>query len=391
MAKTLSRLTRLRCFRCGTRYDASGLRNRCDCGGTLLARYDTEDISLDEMRSRPAGMWRYRELLPVAGDPVTLGEAPSPLLFAARLSERLGAEIHIKDDSSLPGSTFKARGAAVGVSRARELGATSLVMPTAGNAGGAWSLYAARAGLPLTVVMARSAPATNKFEVTAAGARLLQVDGTITDAAVEARRVADEEGAFLVATFAEPYRVEGKKTAFLEAYDSFGEGDSMRLFATVVAPVGGGVAAVAAHKAASEVLDAGLAEGSPPHIVGIQATGCAPIVRAFEAGASNAEPWREPETIAAGLRVPNPSEADLVLSVVRRSGGAMTAVSDEDTMDALRMLASTEGILACPEGAAAVAGAIKLAGEGRLEGPILLFNTGAGSKYAADLATLPDL
>jgi threonine synthase len=362
------------------------LHNRCKCGGTLLARYDTEDISLEAMRARPPGMWRYRELLPVTGDPVTLGEGASPLLFAPRISERLGVETYVKDDSSLPGSTFKARGAAIGVSRAKELGATSLVMPTAGNAGGAWSLYAARAGLPLTVVMAKSAPAANKFEVTTAGAHLVEVEGSITDAATEARRISSDDGAFLVATFAEPYRVEGKKTAFFEAFDAFGDEDSMRLFATVVTPVGGGLAAVAAHKAAAEVLDAGVALGSPPHIVGVQSTGCAPIARAFGAGASSAEPWGEPDTISAGLRVPNPSEADLVLSVVRSSRGSVVAVSDEDTLGGMRELASSEGIFACPEGAAAVAGAMALADEGRLEGPVLLFNTGAGSKYAADLS-----
>lgn len=331
-------------------------------------------------------MWRYRELLPVRGRPVTLSEPATPLVFAPRLSERLGEETWIKDDSALPGGTFKARGAAVGVSRAAELGASALVMPTAGNAGGAWALYAARAGLPLTVVMAGSAPATNKAEVVAAGATLVEVGGTISDAAAEARRIAGETGAFLVATFSEPARLEGKKTAFFEVYDAMGDSDSMRLPTTIVSPVGGGVAAVAADKAAAEVLEAGLATGDRPRIVGVQPTGCAPITRAFEAGAPQAEPWGEPRTMAAGLRVPDPSDSALALSCVRGSGGVMLAVSEDRILEALRDLASLEGVFACPEGAATLAGAYELAASGRLRGPVLLFNTGAGAKYASVLA-----
>jgi threonine synthase len=264
-----------------------------------------------------------------------------------------------------------------------ELGATSLVMPTAGNAGGAWSLYAARANIPLTVVMTRTAPAMNKAEVAVAGAELIEVDGTITDAGARARALAEERGSFLVSTFSEPYRVEGKKTAFLEAFDELGDDRAMRLFATIATPVGGGVAAVAAHKSASEVLAAGLAEGQPPRLLGVQAQGCAPIARVYESGSDFVEPWAEPDTISAGLRVPNPSEGDIVLGVIRGSGGAMCAVSDEDTVAAMKLLASEEGIYACPEGAAALAGVMKL--NRSLPGPVLLFNTGAGTKYSSEL------
>ena len=355
------------------------LQNRCDCGGTLLARYDLTPFPLDEVRSRAAGMWRYRELLPVQGEPVSLGEGATPLLFAPRLSERFGVDVYVKDDGPLPSGTFKARGAAAGLSRAVELGARDVVMPSAGNAGAAWSLYAARAGVGMTVTMARSAPEQNKAEVRLAGAELVEVDGTIADAAVRAREIAAETGAFLASTFAEPYRVEGKKTAWLECFEQLG-----RLPGTVVTSVGGGVAAVACAKAVEEVVALGWFEGRGPRIVGVQPLGCAPIVRAFDAGADVAEPWgEEPQTIAAGLRVPAPSEGDLVLSVVRGSRGTMLAVTEQEITAALADLASSEGLLVCPEGATTLAALTRVP---ELQGPVVLYNTGAAGKYLDALA-----
>jgi threonine synthase len=200
-------------------------------------------------------MWRYRELLPVRGDPLSLGHAQTPLLFASRLSDRWGVETYVKDDGPLPGGTFKARGAAVGLTRALELGADSFVMPSAGNAGGAWALYAARAGAPITVTMARTAPAANQEEVSVAGGELMLVDGTVADAAAAARSIADSTGAFLCATFSEPYRIEGKKTAWLEVFDQLGDGRTMTIPKTIVVPAGGGVALWAAAKAAEEVAN----------------------------------------------------------------------------------------------------------------------------------------
>jgi threonine synthase len=340
----------------------------------LLARYDLTPFDLASVRARPPGMWRYRELLPVQGDPVSLGEGPTPLLPAPRLSERFGVEVFVKDDGPLPSGTFKARGAAAGLSRAVELGATSIVMPSAGNAGAAWALYAARAGVRMTVTMARTAPESNKQEVRLAGADLVEVEGTIADAGVRAREIAAETGAFLASTFAEPYRVEGKKSAGLECFDQLG-----RLPGTVVTSVGGGVAAVACAKAAEEVSALGWFGGPPPRIVGVQAAGCAPIVRAFEAGADAAEPWgQEPDTIAAGLRVPAPSEGDLVLKVVRASRGTMLAVSEDEIVAAVGDLAASEGILVCPEGATTLAALPHLPD---LPGPVVLYNTGGAGKY----------
>jgi threonine synthase len=343
-------------------------------------------------------LWRFAELLP-ADNPVSLGEPETPLLFASRLSERLGVEVFIKDDSPLPGGTFKARGAAVGLSRAVELGAKHIVMPSAGNAGGAWALYAARAGIDITVTMARTAPVANQKEVTLAGGHLELVDGTIADAGARAKQIAAESGAFLASTFNEPYRVEGKKTAWLETFLQLGDGRAMRFPRTIVLPVGGGVAAVAAAKAAAEVVALGwcgvgtayLSDNSQtgpqgPRLIGVQPEDCAPIVRAFEAGKEEVTAWAgRPTTVAAGLRVPAPSEGDLVLDRVRSSGGRMVAVAEDDIRAAVTDLASTEGLFACPEGAATVPAAARLAAEGDLEGPVVLYNTGAGTKYLDSL------
>lgn len=348
----------------------------------MQARYDLTPLDLGEVRARPSGMWRYEELLPLRSEPVSLGEPETPLLFLQRLSERWGVEAWLKDDGLLPSGTFKARGAATAVSRARELGASAIVMPTAGNAGAAWALYAARAGLELTVVMSRTAPASQKAEVTAAGAELEEVDGSIADAGKRAKEIAGETGAFFAATFFEPYRLEGKKAAWLELFDQCGDEAAMRLPRTLVIPVGGGVAAVAAAKAAEEVVALGWAGGDPPLLVGVQAEDCAPIVRAFDEGRDDVPAWgRRTTTIAAGLRVPAPAEGPLVLDRVRASGGTMLAVGERDLRLSVRHLAATEGIFACPEGAATVAAADRLARTGELEGPVVLYNTGSGIKY----------
>lgn len=379
-----SHLAFLECARCGARLDPDELHQRCGCGGTLLARYDLSGIELDEIRARPAGLWRYREMLPVRGEPISLGETETPLLYCPRLSQRWDVEVHVKDDGPLPGSTFKARGAAVALSRAVELGVKEVVMPTAGNAGGAWAQYAARAGIDITVTMATSAPLTNQSEVRAAGGELVLVEGTIADAAIKAATLATERGAFLAATYSEPYRLEGKKSAWLEVFDARGAG-RMRLPGTIVLPVGGGVALVAAAKAAEEVIALGWTDDPPPMLVGVQPTDCAPIVRAFEAGEEEVVPWpEEPTTIASGLRVPVPAEGALVLKRVRESGGAMAAVSEDEIVGSIVELASSEGIFACPEGATTIAAAARLAGE--LRPPVVLYNTAAGAKYSAALA-----
>lgn len=388
MANT--RLSHLECSQCGSRHDADRLVQRCSCGGTLLCRYDVDDLAFDGPASRPPGAWRYRELLPVQGDPVSLGEPETPLTPAPRLGQRWGVDVYVKDDSFFPGGTFKARGACVGLSRALELGAKKVVMPSAGNAGGAWSLYAARAGIDITVTMSRTAPRANQAEVIAAGADLVLVDGSIADAGRRAAEMAEESGAFLATTFSEPYRLEGKKTCWLEVFEQLARvrgGGPMEIPRTIVLPVGGGVAAIAAAKGAEEVVAAGWAQGSPPALIGVQAANCAPIAQSFERGSDDVPAWeRDPYTIAAGLRVPAPIEGPLVLQYVRRSGGAVLTATEEEIVAAVRDLAAAEGVFACPEGATTVVAAERLARSGRLEGPVVLYNTGAGAKYAEALA-----
>ena len=385
-----SRLSHLECSRCGLTYEAERLMQRCSCGGALLARYDLDGLDFDAVGKRPPGTWRYRELLPVQGDPVSLGEPETPLVFASRLSERWGVETYVKDDSFLPGGTFKARGASVGLSRALELGADKIVMPSAGNAGGAWSLYAARAGIHITVTMARSAPRANQSEVLAAGGELVLVEGSLAEAGRRAADLAQETGAFLAATFSEPYRLEGKKSCWLEVYEQLARGQGSRpmvLPRTIVVPVGGGVAALAAAKGAEEVRATGWATGEQPVLVGVQPENCAPIAEAFERGDDEVATWTgASHTIAAGLRVPAPREGPLVLAEVRRSGGLMTTVSEDELVAGVRDLAAHEGIFACPEGASTVVAAERLARAGGLEGPVVLYNTGTGAKYADALA-----
>jgi threonine synthase len=382
-----SRLSRLECSRCGRRHAAGQVQQRCSCGGTLLCRYDLDGLSLDAMRARPAGTWRYRELLPVARDPVSLGEHETALLFLPRLSERWGADVWVKDEGSLPGGTFKARGACVALSRAVELGVKKVVMPTAGNAGGTWSLYAARAGVEIAVVMARTAPLANQAEVVAAGGNLELVDGSIADAGRAAKDLATETGAFLAATFSEPYRLEGKKAAWLEVFDVMGTERSIGFPRTLVLPVGGGVGTIAAAKAADETLALGWTEGRSPRLIGVQSDECAPLVRAYEKDLDDVAPWEgDPRTVAAGLRVPYPAEGTLVLRCIRESGGEMTAVAEDRIIDAMRDLAASEGVFAGPEGATTVLAGERLAREGRLEGPAVLYNTASAAKYV-DLLT----
>ncbi|MEA2486686.1 MAG: threonine synthase [Actinomycetota bacterium] len=382
-----SHLSHLECARCGATYDPNELHERCSCGGTLLCRYDLgAPVDLRSVRGRPRSFTRFKELLPPLDNAVSLGEIETPLIDSPRLSQRYGPRILVKDDSPLPGGTFKARGAFAGLNRAHDLGAQHIVMPSAGNAGGAWALYAARAGVDLHVTMSRSAPAMNQAEVRAAGAVLELVEGSMADAGLRAKEIANDTGAFLAATFNEPYRLEGKKAAWLEVFDGLGDDDDMHFPDAIVVPVGGGVAAVAALKAAEEVVALGWAGDRTPRLIGVQAKGAAPIATAFAAGSTEVTAVEgEPDTIAAGLRVPAPAEGDLVLATVRRSGGAMVVVDDDEIRGAIDELAASEGIYACPEGAATLAAMKKIeAGFGPDE-TVVLYNTGSGAKYAGRL------
>jgi len=352
----------------------------------LLARYDLDSVSVSsaEVERRAPDLWRYHELLPVSAPEhiVSLGEGLTPLLPAPALGAELGIErLLVKDDGLLPTGSFKARGAAVGVSRARELGARRLAMPTNGNAGAAWSAYAARAGMRTFVAMPVAAPAITRAETAVTGADLWLVDGLISDAGrlVAAAIEASADSWFDVATLKEPYRIEGKKTMGFEIVEQLG----WRMPDVIVYPTGGGVGLIGIHKALAELVKLGWVEGALPRFVSVQSTGCAPIVKAFEAGARESEPWPNAQTVAFGLTVPKALGDFLVLDALYETGGTAVAVRDADLLADLQRTARLEGLFLCPEGAATVTAARVLRQEGwiRADDEVVLLNTGAGVLY----------
>lgn len=383
----MSTLAGLECPECGERFNADEVQSVCEsCDSPLLARYDLQSAAqaLDpaKVRARPAGLWRWAELLPVR-DPqhrTTLGEGDTPLLQLRRLGAELGlSRLYLKEEGVNPTGTFKARGMAVALSRAVELGVTATVVPTAGNAGGAAAAYAARLRVPCTVYMPHSAPRANQDEVRAAGSQLVLVEGNIQDAGRQAAAEAGANSKVNLATFREPYRVEGKKTLGLELADSF----DWQLPQVILYPTGGGTGLVGMWKAFAELAEMGWVGEHMPRMVSVQAEGCAPIVRGFESGAERAEPLEQPSTGAPGLNVPAPYADRLILRALRESQGSAVAVSEAQIERAQRQLAQREGILACPEGAASLAGLRVLLQRGWVQPDerIVLFNTGTGLKY----------
>ncbi|RLK23281.1 threonine synthase [Micromonospora sp. M71_S20] len=393
-------LTHLECPRCGREHDAGKLANLCDCGSPLLARYDLAAVAKvltpERFPLRPADLWRYRELLPVA-DPrheTTLGEGWTPLLRTPTYGAEIGiADLMVKDEGLTPTGSFKARGAAVGVSRARELGVTRIAMPTNGNAGAAWATYAARAGLGATIVMPLDAPAICRRECVAAGADLRLVDGLISDAGRHvAGLVAGSGGAiFDAGTLREPYRLEGKKTMGYEIVEQLG----WQVPDVIIYPTGGGVGLIGIHKALHELRELGWIEDKLPRLVAVQSTGCAPIVRAFAAGEQRARPWADAHTVAFGITVPAPLGDELILDALRASAGTAIAVDDAEILADLRDFAAREGLLLCPEGAACLTAARHLRAGGwiRAGERVVVLNTGAGVKYpeTVDVTDVPVL
>jgi len=383
----MSALAGLACPECGTAFDAERLQAVCPaCDSPLLARYNLAELrsrlDRDELSHRPGGLWRWAELLPVR-DPawrLTLGEGDTGLLPVRRLGETLGLRrLFLKDEGTNPTGTFKARGMAVAVNRAAELGARALAVASAGNAGGALAAYAARAGLQAHIFMPADAPPANSAEVLAAGGELHLVRGLLDEAGREAAAAAEREGWLGISTFKEPYRLEGKKTMGLEIAEAF----DWSLPDVVLYPTGGGTGLVGIWKAFEELEAMGWIGAERPRMVCVQAEGCAPVVRALEAGAGRVERWERAATIAAGLRVPNPYADRLILRVVRESGGGGVKVTDDEIRSGQAELCRLEGILACPEGAATVAGVRRWVAEGKLgaDERILLLNTGSGLKY----------
>jgi threonine synthase len=333
--------------------------------------------------SRPADLWRYRELLPVSDAYVTtFGEGWTPMLPASRYGDAVGVpRLLVKDEGLLPTGSFKARGAAVGVSRARELGVRHVALPTNGNAGAAWAAYAARAGVRATVAMPAGAPDITRRECLAAGARVELVDGLIGDAGrVIAAVVADAAGEiFDVSTLREPYRVEGKKTMGYEIAEQLG----WRVPDVIIYPTGGGVGLIGIHKALGELAELGWIEARLPRLVVVQSAGCAPIVQAFGEGADRARPWANADTIAFGINVPAPLGDELILAALHASGGTAIAVEDDAILADLREFAGREGPLLCPEGAACLTAVRRLRAGGWLSDhdEVVVLNTGSGLKY----------
>jgi threonine synthase len=379
----------LDCSACGKKYDASIEQHLCTCGKPLLARYNLRraaaTLTLDSLKSRPRTLWRYAEVLP-NDPPVSLGEGMTALVHA----ERLGASIrcgqggllrlYIKDEGLNPTGSFKARGMTAAVSRAKQLGAKALAAPTAGNAGGALAAYAAAAGLPAVIVMPADTPSANVMECQAFGAKVVKLNGLISDCGKYVAEHKDREGWYDVSTLKEPYRVEGKKTMGYELWEQFGG----KLPDVILYPTGGGVGLIGMCKAFDEMEEMGWIGTERPRMVAVQAEGCAPIVRAWDAHQNSAQFFPNAATIASGLRVPGPLGDLLILSMLRQTKGTALTVSDEEMLHAGRELASLEGIFAAPEGAATVIATRKLAASGWIqpEETVVLFNTGTGYKYA---------
>ncbi|MBU6335185.1 MAG: threonine synthase [Chloroflexi bacterium] len=383
-----STLSHLRCSACAATYSADVLHNLAPCcGRPLLACYDLEraarSLTPAALAARRPGLWRYREVLPVRDDRFIhdLGEGGTPLLDSPRLAARLGcAAVRIKDESRNPTGSFKARGMAVAVARARELGASRLAVPSAGNAAGALSAYAAAAGIGADVFMPDDVPLAFRAECRALGAQVTLVAGLINDCAAQVRAGAAEHGWFDMSTLREPYRVEGKKTMGYELAEQGG----WQLPDVIIYPTGGGTGLVGMWQAFAELEALGLIDARRPRMVSVQAAGCAPIVRAFAAGARHADLWRDASTIADGLRVPVAIGDALILAALRDSGGTALAVDDDEMLAATDELSAACGSFAAPEGGACLAALRRLCRSGWVapHERVVLFNTGSGTKYA---------
>jgi threonine synthase len=387
-----SYLEELSCSRCERTYDAALPQNLCQCGAPLLVRYDLSaaagGLTRAAFAQRPADLRRYHELLPIGGPDhaVSLGERTTPLLPLPRVGSAIGVPgLLMKDESLLPTGSFKARGAAIGVSRARELGIEAVVLPTNGNAGAAWSAYAARAGMRALVLMPVAAPQVVKDECATLGASLRLVDGLIDDAGAIAGRLARESEWFDVSTLKEPYRIEGKKTMGLELAEQL----DWRPPDVVIYPTGGGVGLIGIHKALLELRELGLVGSRLPRMVAVQSAGCAPIVRAWEQRAAASERWTGASTVAFGINVPKALGDFLVLRAIYETDGCALAVEDDELIADVKLVARLEGQLICPEGAATVSAARRLAETGWIEPgeTVVVINTGSGLKYPQVIAS----
>jgi threonine synthase len=384
-----SLIAELECRACCSVVGADRPTGTCPtCGHTLFATYRLDHLEgkrwLEELRSRPPTLWRYRELLPVEHSEAitTLGEGFSPILDLGEVVEAPGIRVSLKDDGGLPTGSFKARGMAVAVSRARELGLKDLYVPSAGNAGVALAAYSARAHLRARVYLPVETPAVMQQQCRQYGAEVVTVPGTIRDAGAAARAAEQGTGAFDMSTLREPYRVEGKKTMGLEIFEQLPGDDAPH---AIVYPTGGGTGLVGMAKAFGELRTLGLLERTP-RLYAVQPAGCAPVVRALREGEPRVAPWENPRTVAPGLLVPAPFASERILEAVRSSGGDGVTLDDREIVAAMRQLADRHGVSASPEGAAPYAALARLAREGKIRDGehVLLYNTGSGLPFSID-------
>jgi threonine synthase len=379
-------VTHLECSMTGERYEAEVVQGLSREGRPLLVRYDLDAlaaaVSKEELAERPEDLWRYREFLPVrkTENIVSLGEPLTPIQPATRVQAKLGGgPLFVKDEGRLPTGSFKARGLGIAVSMAKELGLQKLAIPTNGNAGAAMAAYARRAGMEVFVFCPEDTPETNLREIAMQGAKVWRVNGLIHDCGKIVREGVEATGWFDFSTLKEPYRIEGKKTMGLELAEQFG----WELPDVIFYPTGGGTGLIGMVKAFDELETMGWIGSKRPRMVAVQASGCAPIVKAWEEGAEHAEVWENAHTVAAGIRVPAAVGDFLILRGVRSTNGFATAV-DDDAIEAARVeMADLEGILLCPEGAATYAAYQKELASGRLsaEESVVLFNCATGLKY----------
>lgn len=382
-----SYVSHLHCPKCEKTYDVDQINQLCECGAPLLVAYKMDELkehfTKEKLAGRKPDLWRYHELLPVTDEKnvMTLGEGMTPMLHLKKAGAHMGiSHLYMKDEGMIPSGSFKSRGAAVGVSKAKEAGVKELAMPTNGNAGAAWSLYCAQADIKATIVMPIDAPEITRKECVAAGADLYLVNGLIGDAGKIVAQAVQDYDLFDASTLKEPYRIEGKKTMGLEIAEQFG----WEVPDVILYPTGGGVGLIGIYKALRELQELGwIKDDKMPRLVAVQSSGCAPIVKAWEEGKSHAEPWENANTVAFGINVAKALGDFLILDGIKQTNGCAVAIDDDVLLEELQVVASEEGAYVCPEGAAAFAAARKLRQDGWIkeDDKVVVLNTGAGIKY----------
>ena len=384
-------VTELECSRCSKRYDPDSLVNLCECGAPIYVKYDLQslktNLSKEDLNNRRSDMWRYREFLPVKNNEniISLGEGFTPLIKAKNLGQSLGLEnLYLKDETVNPTGSFKARGLSCAISKAKELGITKISLPTAGNAGGAAAAYAAKAELKSLIAMPDTTPIAFKLEVINYGGEVVFTEGSIIDAGKKIME-RKSEGWFDLSTLKEPYRLEGKKTMGIEIAEQL----NWTLPDVIIYPTGGGTGLIGMWKAFDELEEIGWINSKKPKMVSVQMEGCAPIVKAFLDGKEKAEEWKNPRTLAAGLKVPKAVGDFLMLDTIRESSGTAVAVPENDIIEGIVEIASHEGIFSSPECGALYSALQKLVNTGFVKktDKIVLFLTGSAYKYLDSISS----